>query len=94
MILSLLNPKHKPRFENYDFIRNDRLTNKGGGTGILIRSQVKYESVNTPLNLERLEITLIKVQLSDDRSLYCGAVLPGCLFGNGLGKRAFTHSIQ
>src|ERR1700744_1941767 len=53
-----LNAKHKPRFENYIFIRNDRLTNKGGGTGILIRSDIKYESVNTPVNLEKLEITL------------------------------------
>lgn len=69
-----LNAKHKPRFANYDFIRNDRLSNKGGGTGILIRSNIKYESVNTPHNLEKLEITLIKVHLNNNQSLYCGAI--------------------
>lgn len=50
------------------------MTNKGGGTGILIRSGFKYESVNSPDNLEKMEITLIKVLVNDGLSIHCGAI--------------------
>ena len=48
--------KHKPVFTNYNFIRNDRLTNKGGGTGILIKSNIRYEPFNAPCTKDALEI--------------------------------------
>lgn len=69
-----LNSGHRPRFPGYDFIRNDRVKNEGGGTGILIRSSFNYESVNSPGDLSKMEITLIKVFVNDERSIFCGAI--------------------
>lgn len=67
-----IKPKHKLHFPGYKFIRNDRLENGGGGTGIIIRSHIKFESVNTNSNCNKLECTIIKVDLEDKQFLYIG----------------------
>lgn len=41
-----LNSKYKMSFENFEFIRNDRPNNNGGGgTGILIRSSISHKII-------------------------------------------------
>lgn len=68
-----IKPAHKITFTDYEFIRNDRLTDSGGGTAIIIKSNIAYEAVNTPSNIEHLELSLIKIPLKDKRFLYVGS---------------------
>lgn len=68
-----LNEKHKVSFRNYNFIRTDNPNNQGGGTGILIKSTIKFE-IQPPLNLKSLECTIIKVPLNNNDSIQIAAV--------------------
>lgn len=67
-----LKPKYKINFPGYD--RNDRLTDNGGGTAILIKSIIKHEVVNTPPHLYNIETSLLKIQINNhNQYLYVGA---------------------
>lgn len=68
-----LNKKHKINFNNYIFIRKDRIgSNKGGGTGILIKKELKFQEYNHEhLNsLKYLETCIIKAQLGTNKWIY------------------------
>lgn len=43
-----LNDSNFVQFPRYKIYRNDRLSDGGGGTAILIRENIKHEVVNTP----------------------------------------------
>lgn len=63
------------QFPQYKVYRNDRLTDRGGGTAVLIREDVKHEVVNTPL-LKTSEATCVKIVLKSSKflvvnSFYC-----------------------
>lgn len=58
-----LKPIHKRLFEGYNMIRNYRLTDGGGGTAILIWTHIQFESINTPPNINNIEMTIIKIPI-------------------------------
>lgn len=67
------------QFPNYKIYRNDRLTDGGGGTAILIRDDIKHDVLNTPL-LKSSEATCLNVSFSNSRALtivsfYCPKIL-------------------
>src|SRR5687768_11676286 len=49
---------------HYKVYRNDRLSDGGGGTAIIIEESIKHEVINTPL-LKHSEATCVKVFLSN-----------------------------
>lgn len=67
-----LKPFHNIEFKNYNFIRTDRLTNKGGGTAILTRRSLDYEIISNPssINNTLLKFTIIKIKLKNGSNLY------------------------
>lgn len=65
-----LNSKHKISFQNYNVIRNDRHSNRGVGTAIIISNKFVYEILPNNLTSASLEYTLIKLRVSNNRSLF------------------------
>ena len=57
-----LNVKHKVRFPSYCTYRNDRLTDGGGGTAILVKNNIKHEILNTP-SIRSAEASIVKLPL-------------------------------
>lgn len=47
-----LNPRHNVSFPGYNLIRNDRSTNAGGGTAILVRNSFKFSILNLGSSFE------------------------------------------
>lgn len=65
-----INNSHKINFKNYNFIRNDRKNNKGGGgTGILIKNDIKFVHLPTP-KLKSIECSIINIFLENNQSIY------------------------
>ena len=58
-----LKPSHRANIANYICYRNDRLTGKGGGTAIYIKSTIDHYLLPTPPDLE-MEITSIMINTS------------------------------
>ena len=67
-----LNNKHKIQFRDFTFIRNDRPnTKQGGGTGILIRNNMKFKNIQTDYSTNpTFETTILKVKLQNDNNLF------------------------
>lgn len=65
--------KHLLYFRNYNFIRNDRTQNNGGGTGILIKNNISYTVVPRPPTIQSIESTIIKIS-SNNHELLIAAV--------------------
>lgn len=68
-----LNNNHKISFENYNIIRKDRVNSKrGGGTAILIKEFIKYNSyTNKKLNsFKYLETCIVKIPLKPNSFLF------------------------
>lgn len=68
-----LNSNHKINFKNYTFIRRDRLNaKKAGGTGILIRKDIKFRNVqsNNIKNSTCFEATALEIKFQNNRNLY------------------------
>ena len=63
-----LNNDNVVQFPGYSIYRNDRLSDSGGGTAILIEEHIKHEVLNTPL-LEASEATSVGVALGNSKSL-------------------------
>lgn len=87
-----LNNSNFVQFPNYKTYRNDRQSDSGGGTAILIDEQVKHTVLNTPL-LEASEATCIRLALSNSKyldviSFYC----PKNLLKKDLHKLMNLHS--
>lgn len=58
---TFINQQHNVSFRDYNFIRNDKIPNElGRGTGILIKSNIKHESVDTTTwKLKTLETSAV-----------------------------------
>ena len=87
-----LNDNDFVQFPRYRTYRNDRQSDGGGGTAILIRENVKHEVVNTP-SLKSSEATCVKLPLSNSKylvvnSFYC----PKNLLRDDLQKLMNLHS--
>lgn len=63
------NIKHKIYITNYQVIRNDRVNIGGGGTAILVKPTLKYDVVNIPPNLQKIECTIIRIHLTNNKFL-------------------------
>ena len=63
-----LNHRHMFSIENYNIIRNDRLSNDGGGTAILIRKSIPHSIINLT-NIKSIETTIIKIK-HDSKNLF------------------------
>lgn len=68
-----LNKKHKLLFEEYDFVRRDRVgSNRGGGTAILVKKDIKFKTI-TNTHIEKfkyLEACIIKIITNSNNCLY------------------------
>lgn len=70
-----LNGKYQPNFIDYTLIRSDR-TKNGGGTAILIRDNISFETLQPPNNC-RIETTIIKVKINENRHItFIAAYIP------------------
>lgn len=70
-----LNTRHKVQFKNYNFIRTDRITKQGGGTGILIKTDIKFERIDNQQSLiQNLEYTAIKIFSGKGGSFFVASV--------------------
>lgn len=56
-----IRPKHQIQFRNYTFLRNDRLDNNGGGTGILIKQGIAHTVIPAPTSIRSLETSIIEI---------------------------------
>lgn len=63
-----LNETFHPKFDDYNLYRNDRTTDGGGGTALLIRDHIKVEMLANPQN-SRIECTAIKIPLANDKHI-------------------------
>ena len=77
-----LKKQHKLNFNNYNFIRNDRTTDgRGGGTGIVIRDNIKFTVVNNPKTLRSIESTIIAIE-SGNKKIFLVSVYYSYGFAN------------
>lgn len=60
---TFINQQHNVAFRDYNFIRSDKIPNEPGrGTGILIKTNIKHELVDTTIwNLKTLETCAVKI---------------------------------
>lgn len=58
-----LNLRNKVRFASYSTYRNDRLSDGGGGTAVLVKDTIRHEILNTP-SLCTAEASVMKLQLN------------------------------
>lgn len=86
-----LNPRHKITFANYNMIRSDRTSNQGGGTAILIKNNIKFETVFFPSskNNSFIEYTIIKINLPNNNNLFFVA-----LYANNREGKGFISEIS
>lgn len=67
---SKLNPTHRVQFSGYNFVRNDRPNStRGGGTAILVKRPIQFTALSPALKLEGMESTIIKIILSNQKSV-------------------------
>ena len=67
-----LNPRHKLKFFIYDVIRKDRAgATRGGGTAILIQSNIKYTvyTNNTINSIKILENCIVRIPMADNMNI-------------------------
>lgn len=69
-----LKPKNKIFFKNYNIYRNDRLTDNGGGTAILIKNNIKCEQIEKINNIHSFEYTTTKIYMPNNKLLICTAI--------------------
>lgn len=65
-----LSPKHRLNFENYTFIRNDKINSKTTGSGILIKQHIKHNIIQTNDFILNLEHIIIKIRLTQNKFMY------------------------
>ena len=87
-----LNDSNFVQFPQYKIYRNDRLSDGGGGTAILIRENIKHDVVNTPL-LKASEATCVKLSLNNSKSIIVNSFYsPKNLLRDDLSKLMSLHS--
>lgn len=67
-----LNPRHKLKFFNYVMIRKDRPgATRGGGTAILIKSNIKYTvcTNNTINSIQILESCIVRIPMAENKNI-------------------------
>lgn len=65
-----LNIKHKINFKGYKMYRTDRpMSKNGGGTAILIKTNIKHSIVTMPFKLKSIESTVLRVFLENGSTL-------------------------
>lgn len=68
-----LKPTKKISIKNYSMFRNDRTTDAGGGTAILIKSSYVSTHVKC-ISVDSFEYTAIKIALENNNHLYFAAI--------------------
>ncbi|GFU90361.1 putative RNA-directed DNA polymerase from transposon X-element [Trichonephila clavipes] len=66
---TFLQPCHSFNIPNYTIYRNDRLTHRGGGTAILIKSSIAHHSIH--IHTHTLENTTIVLEGSNKITISC-----------------------
>lgn len=74
VIETKLKPKNKLFLKNYNIFRNDRLTDNGGGTAIIIKNKIKCEQIEKINNIQNLEYTTAKIYMPNNKHLICTAL--------------------
>jgi Reverse transcriptase (RNA-dependent DNA polymerase)/Endonuclease-reverse transcriptase len=67
--------KNKLKITGYDVYFNSRTTSRGGGTAIIIHSNIKHEELILP-ELERLEATAISIKINNKETILVAAYNP------------------
>lgn len=66
-----LNHKHNIYFKGYNFIRQDRVAGRGGGTAICVKE--KYNFKRIVINTNSIENTIVKLNLVNGEEIYFAA---------------------
>lgn len=85
--------EHKPSalFDNYSLYRNDRTTDNGGGTAILIREDIFTEPLKAPPNCN-IECTVVRIKMKNNQSLtLVAAYFPNQTLGNDDLNNIWNH---
>lgn len=70
-----LKQQHKISFKEYNIIRNDRTFNTGGGTAILVKKSINFETINIPpLIAPVIETTTIATKVGENKTLFVVAI--------------------
>lgn len=69
-----LNKKHKLFFDGYKILRNDRNTNKGGGTAIIHQNNIDCEYITTPNSITSFECCLAKLKLKTGKNIILASI--------------------
>lgn len=69
-----LNKKHKLFFDGYKTLRNDRNTNKGGGTAIIHQNNIDCEYITTPNSITSFECCLAKLKLKTGKNIILASI--------------------
>lgn len=75
-----INSQHSLTFSNYDVIRTDRPNSiQGGGTAIIIRKNIQYESISIPssINNEIVKFLIIKLIIGNHKILFIVSIYAG-----------------
>lgn len=67
-----LKPHHTIALKNYFIIRTDRIIIKGGGTAILVKRDIEFETITNSSSIKNklLEFTIIKIKLKNHNNLF------------------------
>ena len=84
-----LKPQHKPKFKNYDIIRNDRARFNGGGVAILINNKLKYTQIKLTNALIVNEVIIINIILKNNNNFYIS-----CCYAAGAQATSFVSEID
>lgn len=76
LVETKLNHYNQINIKNYNIIRTDRLVTatdtlptRGVGTAILIRNNLKYNTIDPPNTFKKTELTAIKLNISNNKSI-------------------------
>ncbi|KAL7286456.1 hypothetical protein TKK_0019402 [Trichogramma kaykai] len=85
-----LSERHRIYFNNHDFIRTDRKSNKGVGTAILIKNTLPYNIVSHPSCSDNvaIEYTIVNIVLGRLKLLVVS------LYAGGRDDRAFINELD
>lgn len=65
-----LNNRHHFTLADYSIVRNDRETDSGGGTALLIKNNIKFSIIAIKNKLKILEVSIIQIKLQKNKKLF------------------------
>lgn len=74
LVETKLNEGKKFQIPNYNIFRNDRLTDSGGGTAILVKTQFVCTHIECLPTISSFEYTAIKLKCNSGKSIYFAAI--------------------